>query len=462
MPATNFSFFETGGALRLRACLAPHDPKNLSLDPRVLTFDSAWTNVMRLVRNGVAAAGSLGTKAIGYPSTFGGLAGTRNVRVLPNSGANGPGRPTLAWMRNNGGTLTRHPAGTPVSGPGVSQSYARGYGVCAVSLTDDEIYFSPSRANMDYVYFIFGVSPTGQEATGGNGGRIGLHPLYGRGIFISRPGFDHLTCGLDDMVLSTHRNHFQIEETGTVFCNTYGGGGPNFGTDQVDGDPFPLLLGVGTLRNYGIVTLHKSYPHYPPVIAYTTDGGNQQLPSIFWLSPNQILISGITHPAKGVRYAVVASDPAYQPGADTIPDLCRIHFEIGEGIFVTKRNVDFYSAGANDFLFRTDRISPRFPDFGAIVTGASTNGYNLPAGGVPPAGAGSPFGFFLVFDGVSGWWCGCGFVQSQDIVATGGGYYDNFFRATITSRTQYLWEKNTNWTGAAYGWVAAMNVSDFG
>jgi hypothetical protein len=457
--ASNFTIASLGGIVRIRSCLAPYDPKNLSLDPRVVTFDSGRRNVMRLLTSGVAGAGSLPTKNINYPSTFGGIAGTRNVRRLALAGANGPTRPTLAWMRNGGGTLTRYPAGSPVSGSGISTSYARGYGTCAVTLENDEICFSPSRANVEYAYFVFGTNPTALEGAGGNGGRFGLHPLYGYGAFISRPGFDHLTCSLDDMMLSTRNNHFQIEETGTVTCNTYSGGGPNFSSDQVDGDPFPLNFG-GTLRRYAIATLSKAYPHYPPVIAYAPDGGNQQLVSIFWLNSTQILLAGMPNDTTPIRYAVVGSDPAYVPGPDT-SSVCRVHMESG-GLFVTKKNVSFYSAGANDFLFRSDRITPYFPDFGAITTAQNTNWYNLPAAGVPPVGAGTPFGFILVADGTSGWWCGCGKVQSQDIVATGGGAYQNIFRATITSRTQYLWERTSGWTAAAFGWVAAMNISDFG
>lgn len=460
MAASNFTIASLGGIIRLRSCLAPHNPKNLSLDPRVVTFDSGRRNVLRLLTSGVAAAGALPTKNISYPSTFGGIAGTRNVRRLALAGANGPTRPTLAWQRNGGGTLTRYLAGTPVSGAGIATSYARGYGTCAVTLENDEICFSPSRAGMEYAYFVFGTNPTALEGAGGNGGRFGLHPLYGMGAFISRPGFNHLTCSLDDMMLSTRNNHFQIEETGTVTCNLYGGGGANWSSDRVDGDPFPLTYGGSSPRRYAIATLSKAYPHYPPVIAYSADGGNQELVSIFWLSPTQILLAGMPSDPTPIRYAVVGSDPAYVPGPDSSL-VCRVHMESG-GLFVTKKNVSFYSAGANDFLFRSDRITPYFPDFGAITTAQNTNWYNLPAAGVPPVGAGTPFGFILVADGTSGWWCGCGKVQSQDIVATGGGAYQNIFRATITSRTQYLWEKASGWTAAPFGWVAAMNISDFG
>jgi hypothetical protein len=456
---SNVTFAELGGVVRLRACLAPYDPKNMSLDERVVTFDSGRRNVMRLLTNGVAAAGALPTKAINYPSTFGGIAGTRTVRRLSLAGANGPTRPTLAWMRDGGGTLTRYLAGTPVSGSGISTSYVRGYGTCAVTLEDDEICFSPSRAGMEYAYFVFGTNPTSAETSGGNGGRLGLHPLYGMGAFISRPGFDHLTCGLDDMMLSTRNNHFQIEETGTVTCNLYGGGGANWSSDRVDGDPFPLTYGPASARRYAIATLSKAYPHYPPVIAYSADGGNQELVSIFWLSSTQILLAGMPSDPTPIRYAVVGSDPAYVPGTDS-SSVCRVHMEPG-GLFITKKDVSFYSAGANDFLFRSDRLTPYFPDFGSITTAQNTNWYSLPAAGVPPVGAGTPFGFILVADGTSGWWCGCGKAQSQDIVDTVGGQYQNIFRATITSRTQYLWEKASGWTAAPFGWVAAMNISDF-
>ena len=459
--AAHFSTFrDPSGLVRFRSCLAPYNPKDLNLDARLVTFDSTWTSSMRLLTNGVVPGSSLSTRTLTYTG-FGTTPGdgTRTVRVLPLAGANGPGRPTLAWMRNNGGTLTYFAAGSALSTPGTTMSYARGYGVCAVTLVDNEIQFSPSRASMDYAYFVFGVNPTAAEAGGGNGGRIGLHPLYGRGLFFSRPGFNHLTCALDDMMLSTHRNHFQVEETGTVFPQTYGGGGEFLPTSLVSGDPFPILLSAGTLRNCGIVTLRKSYPHYPPVIAYSMGTGHQQTPSIFWLSANQLLIAGMPDGTTGIRYAVVASDPAYQPGVDT-STVCRTRFWRGQEALVSKHNISWFSAGPNDFLFRSSRISPRFADFGSILTGGISGMYGLPAGGIPPDGAGSPFGFFLVQD-QGQWWCGAGFAHMQDVVTATGTYYNTRFRAAIVDRTRYWWFRDAAWTGSMFGWLAAMNLSDF-
>lgn len=454
-------FIDPEGRMRMRAVLAPHNADDLGLDPRLVTFDSAWTNVLRLRANGVAAANALEARSLSYAG-LPGQTGTRGVRVIPHAGVNGPWRPTLAWQRNNGGTLQQRVAGTDFGAPTVARPYVRGYGVCAVSLADDEILVSPSKASSEYCWFIFGTNPTSDEGDGPNGMGRGLHPLYGRGLFMSRPGFNHLTCSLDDMMLSTRRPCFQIAETGTVFPNTSNAGGTTWDADQIVADPFPTGPDGGS-RNCAIVTLTRSYPHYPPVMAYAMapQGQGHAHLSVFWLSANQILIAGTPAGNIGMRYAVVGTDPAYQGGLDTVTGRCRIHTEPGLGTCVTHHDVHYYTAHAGQFIFRADRLTPRFPGFGSIVTGESTGAKALPSIGIPPVGASAPFVFYLVPHGQH-WWCGCGVVHSQDIYDSVTNFPMFYFRASTYNRANYWWAKESGWSSQAFGWIALMNISDFG
>lgn len=468
--ADNTGFVRMGGGVRLRTCLPGYDPENPALDERVLTYDSTWPNALRVLHNGISYGGSLGGRAITYGTVGvpGARNGARQVKVLPFAGANGPFRPTLAWMRNGGGTLNFVAAGTSLSGPGETKTYARGYGVCAVNLRNDEILFSPARNEVDYVYYIFGTNPTAAEGAGGNSIVLGKHPLYGPGIYVSRPGFDAETCALDDMVLTSRRNHFQVAETGIAYPSTYSGGGALAPNDLASGDPFPLA-GVAPVRTAAIVNLRGSYPHYPPVMAFAVDVGLGGEPrhqcSIFWLSPSQLLLTSSAGGGSGIKFAVVGGDPTYQFGVDTIPGLDRVWWAKGDGLYVVKHDVTYGSAGPNDFLYRSDRQSPRFSGFGTIATAAPSNFYDLPA--PAPLGAGPPFAFMIVSDNLdySGWWCGMGQVMMQDIAdsnpSVNGPYYGPFFYGSVYDRSRYRWYRNAAFPASYFGYVSTINISDF-
>lgn len=438
--------------MRLRSVLAGQNPFDLGLDPRYVTFDSSWLNSFRVRANGVVSGAALGGATIGY-----GLgAAYRDVRVLSVLGANGPGRPTLAWQRNNGGSLSSYPGGAGSSGEPLG--YQRGYGVCGVTLRDNEIHISPSKPAHDYVYFVFEVSPSNWEAGGAGGWVRGNHPLHGLGLYIARPGVNPLTASLDDMMMTTQRHHFQIAQTGIT-------GGP---THLISGDPFPTHT-TTALRQGFLIDLGRSYPHYPPVIAFPTDysGGIGELShrhscSIFWITPSQIMVLSSFGSAP-IRWAVVGSDPAYQPGVGAL--VRRIYQQRGLGLFVTKHGVDYFSAGANDFIFRSDMQSPRFSGLSEIPTGAPTGYTPYPLPNPPPAG-GPPFAFMLVYEPQGGWWCGCGLTVMQDVIRytpspTLGAYYGPFFSGLVYSRDQYKWYRNPDYSVSYIGYASTMNVSDF-
>lgn len=467
MPSTVIG--DIGGRIRLRTALSGVDVLDPNIDPRLLTFDSSWTSALRLLHSNVVSAAALENRnvAYGYSGSIpgGSQSGNRPVRVVPFAGANGPYRPTLAWMRNNGGTLSYFPAGGSFSSP-VSQSYQRGYGVCAVNLRDNEIYLSPSRAGVDYVYFIFGNNPTAPEAGGPEDGLMGLHDVHGTGLFIARPGLNVMTASLDDMILTTRRNHFQISESGTAYSTPGPVGTAAADSDYISGDPFPASTAV--VHRCKIVTLRGYYPHYPPVIAAHADMGAAWArfsPSVFWLNPSQILVTGMNTRDAGIRYAVVASDPAYQYGVG--PVVTRIHMDENV-LLITKHGIDMDAVSSDaDYIFSSRRQSPRFTGFDLIPAGAPSGTYWLPATGVAPIGAGPPFTFMLASDGLgnSGWWCGMGHVIMQDILNSMPGVYGEFygpyFAGCVISRDQYKWYQNPGYPTLPIGYVSTMNLSDY-
>lgn len=449
--STNTTIAVIDGIVRLRTGLTGHDLKDPALDERYLTFDSAWTNSFRLLKGGVVAGSSLSTQIINYPIPSG-ATGNRQVRRIPVTGATTK-TPALAWGVVGSGSVDWYPAGRLLSLGGISTSYVKAYRTCAVNIATDEIKVSPSSSSLDYAYLVFQTDATAQESTGPNGGRFGVHPLYGMGAFISRPGFDHLTCSLDDMMLTTSRNMVQIYETGMATPTQWTGGGARAIADGITGGPF----GEGSGIRYAVrVTLNGSYPDHPPVVAYRMDTGYiSTLPAIYWLSDNEIIIANLLFD-NPVRYAVLAVDPTYTPAADT-GRIRRIRFVNG-ALDITKHNVNWESAGEPDFLFRSSRQTPRLNGFDAFPTAFPTGTYSLPT--PAPVGAGPAFAFFLSYELYGGWWCGCGYSDMQDIVGT-SGVYNSWWRVAVINRSQYRWFKEPSITPSFQGWAVSMNVSDF-
>lgn len=449
--STNLVVGKIGGLIRLRTGLAGYNLKDPDVDPRGLTSDSAWQNAFRLLKSGVVAGGSLATQIINYPIPAG-AGGNRQVRRIPVAGATNK-TPALAWAVAGSGTLGWAPAGRALSLPDISTPYQKAYRTCAVNIAADEIKVSPSYSALSYAYLVFKTDATAAEGGGANGARFGHHPLYGVGANISRPGFNHRTCSLDDMMLTTGRNVVQVYETGTAVNNRWTFGGAFNPGDNISGSPFS----EGAAVNYAArVTLSGSYPDYPPVVAYRMDTGySSRLPAIYWLSPNEIIISGL-RTGDSVRYAVLAVDPAYEPAPDTVR-VRRILFRNGE-LDISKHDVDCATATEAQFLYRSRRLAPRFNGFEAFPTAFPTGVYSLPT--AAPVGASAPFVFFLSFELYGGWWCGCGYSDMQDIVGA-SGVYNSWWRAAVINRSQYRWFKEPSITPSFQGWTTTMNVSDF-
>lgn len=432
-------------APRLRMAKPGYDASDLALDERFLTFDSAVPNGLRLLANGVAAAGALANLTVNYPAGPNGPR-SRRCKILPVAGANAT-RPTLAWARRGAGFINY------IAG-GVTQlaAYQRGYRQCGVTLRTNSILLSPQLAGVDYAYFVFGTDGTAPETTGPNGAILGWHDLHGFGFFQSRPGVDIDAAPLADMMMSSRQNLFQIAETGLV---------NHAGAATTDPLADPNLASLGPIM--GFIDLQGSYPHYPPVIAYAMGNPNQLACSIFWINASRLMVLGLPNTTTPIRIAVVATDPAYQGGTDSTSGIVRV--DLTPSLFaISKHNVDVDAAGANDWIMRSDRLTPYLKSFSAVGSFQGSNFYSLPS--PPPSGAGAPFNFFILWDPqASEWWCGCGAVAYFDAM-----YFDNNIGAWnysghapagwVSNRTLYGWYRPSAW-GSAPGFTATMNVSDF-
>lgn len=457
--SNRFFLGNMSGVGRVRTAKLGYDVTDPALDPRYLTFDSTWVNSLRLVASGEVAGGSLGSSSITYPgwgSYSGG--GYRDVKIYAGAGSagSGPDRPAIVFVKNYGGTLNIKYAGTDPATGTVPLGYARGYGMCGVSMKDNQLLFSPRRDDVNYVYYIFGNSPATPQAAGANSSLFGNHPTYGPGLFIARPGYNALSAGLDDMMLSTRTNHFQFAETGVAQPNVSPTG---YSTDRLNGDAF-FYSGSAT-RTCRIVTLSGWYPHYPPVSMIWNDASSDDyIPCCYWLSPNQICLVGFRTEYSVCRYGVIATDASYVPGTDSSSGLRRCYASPSTGFGVTKHNVDALSAGENDWIFRSDRITPYFNGFESFYAGRASGTYPLPAA----APSGIPFAFMMAFDAFSGWWCGVGLLSTYHLWAasTVGISYGPIFGGYILNNSQYIWYWDTSWTSSVTtGYMATTNVSDF-
>lgn len=444
---------------RLRTARPGYDAQDPALDPRFLSFDSQWLNSFRLVESAAIPAAWLPD---GYVSDGGmGSIPYSDYRFLQIS-ISTANRAFFATNRRGGGSRSfSDPSGGPTNPVAYAQSYFSRY----VVMMGDHIRLPrPSDEAVppgDILYWAFQSTPTAPEPTGPNGVLYGNHAALGPGLYISRPGVaDPLTAADGDLVLASTRNYFQIAETGTA--------GP------------AGLYSFAHAAWTTIVTLSNSYPSYPPVMYYCPnarvgDTGTGALrirePTCYWLSPNQLAFTHqepSTAPGGGggfyVRFAIIASDPAYAGGSDS-GSFLRCYASPATGFGVTKKNVHATSAGAEDWLFRSDRASFHFNGFDDIGLGRASAVYTSPV-----ATAGLPFSFFTMPD-VSlvtelGTLCGVGAIGSthwRGPEAVGSGSIASRMRylAQTINGSQYYWWQDGTFPGGTAGKLATVNVSDF-
>ncbi|MCS0501372.1 hypothetical protein [Ancylobacter mangrovi] len=437
-----FVLGNVAGGVRLRTARPGYDAGDPALDPRFLSFDSQWPNGFRLIGSGVAAVNSLpGGGWTPIPNA------TTVYRDIPAAGS-GPDRVALAWGTYGAGSF-------PYVAPGSTSitpfNYARRYDQMNVILGDNYIRVpvedmsSPTHGLYDGVtYFLFKVLASGVDPTpaAGNNAIFGNHPSRGPGLFIARRGADVRTCGDDDLILSTQKNHFQVAEIGQV------------ATQYRD----------GFSKKDAFVTLSRSYPNYPPVVAFAaepvsySDGTfQQQLISAYWVSPNQLYFHTLfsTEHGHNIRFAVAASDPAYQGGVDAGSTLrCLAAPSIGFG--VTKHNVHADAAGEWDWIFRADRMSLQFRGFGEVTTGRDTGIYTLPVAST----SGLALVFYVMNQPGVGYIVGCG-ASSVNMFYDPSYAYKKWWAICTAAPNQYYWRRDGDAGLHVGGFAAVCNVADF-
>lgn len=329
------------------------------MTPRLLLGTHDGVGRVRFAKPGFDVTSNLTNEQLVYDSAWSEILNVHAMNL--NTGVMTPGRvnsgsfskfifqmgfPTLpwpplavAWVFNDNTFMQGN----------ASVNYPRVYAPAPVTITNNVITVTaPSTISQNYrvAYYVFNkplfqADPRETDNGGSNGVLIGNHPSRGSGMWISRRGADVLTCGDDDLTLSTLRPVLQVRESGSVWSGGLDAGGYITGTFNTS----------------------QNYPDYPPVIIRGTNEAwgdpvvwRQQFvryAEFAWVNSNTVRFRMKGGSADTLRWTILDYDSSYVPGAD---DAQTPRVLVNQnGLFVSKRNVDVRSAGEGDLLLRTDR-----------------------------------------------------------------------------------------------------------
>ncbi|WP_454684002.1 hypothetical protein [Ancylobacter moscoviensis] len=430
-----------GGYTRIRTARPGYEVTDMGLDPRFVSLDTQWRNVLRLVKQGFADSSAYATANLAKVWISGDAVGNYWHKVINVSGV-GPGTHTALVLAKR----------KPVPGVGPGGQWYK----CDIIIEPGLLRVSPPGTafdaatahiypnNFEYAWYVFRVGTEGDdpvEAGQYDGLALGNHPTRGPGIFLPRRGVSVLTAGDDDLVVSTQGDCFQVSEAG--FLGSSAG---------------------------GTVTLSRSYPHRPPILVFSPSNGattegrpTERRVWASWLSDNQIQLETVSGTTCPFRWAIISTDPSYVPGVGSIlVNRCVGHPSIGFG--VTKKDIDFFSAGENDWIFRSDRMLFQFRSYHAINPGAAGSGwYSYPT----PATSGVPFVFFQISLAGSTF-VNCGSISSQGIFGAVIGspsimQVKRYFVMYGANASQYYFGKapDITYPGGVNAFCGIVNVSDF-
>jgi len=380
------------GMMRLRASLPGYDAADETLSNEQLIIDTGWSEVLSVHAASWSTAFTTGTETI---SVSGGRwyrrYGTVTFTTLPWPPL------AVAWWSGQ----------WPAFGTTSGTTYTTYFSV-AVSVTESVLtatYPWDTFSNgTNFAYIVFNkpcnqVDPREGDSSGANSVVVGNHPTRGPGFFASRRGADALTCGDDDLALSTIKPAFQIAESGSFW---------------------------GSLGSSGIirtVTLARAHPTRPPVLLATSDYANFSNNIQYgaqWVDDQTINIWYPSATASQLfTYVIPSFDPSFVNTSD-VALTCRAYGSVDTGLVISKPNVDATTADPTQTLLRSDRsmlhvnerVSVTKPATTSEVTGTSALAVNV--GGVPLT-------FFSAY-WLSKWWVKPG--------KLGTGYYPADYRAS--------------------------------
>lgn len=317
------------GRKRLRFSKAGFDVLDPGLSDDQLVFDSAWSEILK--PHAVTwDSGALGSFRQVYLGLY-----RYCVRVNYSSL---PFTPlALAWIVDYS-----------------IEGYAKRYIPTSVSATSSYMDISnyawwadPPVPNQRFAYIVFDkpidqYDPRESDNGGKNSLLLGNHPTRGSGLFVSRNGADVLTCGDEDLTLSTNKPSLQVVEAGTFY-----------GTSVRDA--------FGQYSMTGTFFTSQDYPDHPPILfrptadAFGLPRSAQLATSRFgWVNDNTVkyqFYGGAF--SQTMHYSILGYDPAYS-GGSSASSTPRILLDTTRGLRISRKDVDVRTAADDQLLMRTD------------------------------------------------------------------------------------------------------------
>lgn len=313
-----------GGTARVRVAKPGQDASSPSLSNEQLVYDSAWSEILS-VHQMSWDTGSILSNV--YRSTSDGFNCYCRRIDFPAL----PWPPLVAaWRRRGDGS------GWDATACFVANSFI------------DIPHSSNAHVAYNYAYIIFNkpllnADPREADNGGVHQALLGNHPSRGSGLWVSRRGADVMTCGDDDLTLSTLRPALQVAESGVV------AGGYNALTRSIS-------VTCGTVNGF-------SGTRPRPLVRGTNDsiGGPMISADTSWTNWNNDnsfnaflgMPTGVGSGDQAINWTILSYDNGYSPGGDSGPTP-RVLVN-SDGLFISKKNIDVRTAGANDYLLRTDR-----------------------------------------------------------------------------------------------------------
>ena len=360
-----------GGTTRVRLAKPGFDASNPNLSNEQLVYDSGWSEILSVHQMSWNAGARLASLKRETSDGFYCWCVRINFPALPWAPL------AMAW-RYRAAT-----GGWDNTGCFVGQDYI-------------DIPCS-TNANYTVAYVVLNKPLMGADSRESDNGGVhqsllGNHPSRGSGLWISRRGADVLTCGDNDLTLSTLRPALQVAESGVV------AGGYNSLTRSISvtcgtatsfsgNRPLPLVRGASDSIGGPMISADISYLNW----------NNDNSFNAFLGMP-----FGVGSSSQDILWTILDYDSDYSPGGDSAPTP-RVLVN-SNGLFISKKNVDVRTAGPSDYLLRTDRSVLHVAQRGSFTTSGAAQSGTFPLSTVTARNPLVYFGY-PASDANGGWIC---------------------------------------------------------